>query len=292
MELDLENPLTVGDHESLFGHESDHMPSPSSISYLKSKDFLVSVRRQIISLVLQLCANNFDPYLSFLAVNYLDRCLCTLKLPQGKPWILHLLAVSCISLAVKMRKTKFSISNYQWKEGFIFDTRTIQRTEFLILGALKWRMRSITPFSFISFFISLFILKDPRSVSALKSRAIEIIFKSQSEIRLLVFKPSAISASALLSACHELFPLQFHSFEEAIASSSFVNKEAVFLCFNTMQEIEREEFESRSGDCETVVNVLDQRWSFSSESETTERGIKRRKVKESANENSFEISRF
>ncbi|KAK6918954.1 Cyclin, N-terminal [Dillenia turbinata] len=272
MELDLENPLTVADHESLFGNESDHMPSPNSISYLKSKDFLVSVRRQIISLILQLCADNFDPYHSFLAINYLDRYLCAFRLPHGKPWILHLLAVSCISLAVKMRKPKFSISDFQLKEGFIFDSQTIQRAESLILDALKWRMRSITPFSFISFFISLFILKDPPRVSALKSRAVEIILKSQSEIRLLGFKPSVISASALLSACHELFPVQFRSFEEAISSCSFVNKENVFLCFNTMQEIEREEFESKSGDCETAVNVLDQHWSFSSESEkTTER---------------------
>jgi cyclin D6 len=51
--------------------------------------------------------------------------------------------------------------------------------EVLILGALNWRMRSITPFSFISFFISLFKPKDPPLRQALKARASEIIFKAQ-----------------------------------------------------------------------------------------------------------------
>lgn len=63
--------------------------------------------------------------------------------------------------------------------GLIFDAVTIQRMEVLILGALNWRMRSITPFSFIPFFISLFKIKDPQLIQALKARATEIILKAQ-----------------------------------------------------------------------------------------------------------------
>lgn len=67
----------------------------------------------------------------------------------------------------------------QSEGGFIFDSQTIQRMEMLILGALKWRMRSITPFSFLSFFISLLKLEDPVPRQALNARASEIIFKAQ-----------------------------------------------------------------------------------------------------------------
>jgi cyclin D6 len=63
--------------------------------------------------------------------------------------------------------------------GFIFDTQTINRMELLILDALNWRMRSITPFSFVHFFISILELKDPSSSQPLKDRATEIIFKAQ-----------------------------------------------------------------------------------------------------------------
>lgn len=66
----------------------------------------------------------------------------------------------------------------QGDEGLIFDAQTIQRMELLILSALNWRMRSITPFSFIYFFLSFIQFKDPTSKHSLKDRATEIIFKT------------------------------------------------------------------------------------------------------------------
>jgi len=51
--------------------------------------------------------------------------------------------------------------------------------EALILGALQWRMRSITPFSFIPFFIALMGIKGSPTGTVLKNRASEIIFMSQ-----------------------------------------------------------------------------------------------------------------
>jgi cyclin D6 len=44
------------------------------------------------------------------------------------------------------------------------------------------------------------------------------------EIKLLEYKPSMIAASALLSASHQLFPLQFPSFNASILSCAHVNK--------------------------------------------------------------------
>lgn len=44
------------------------------------------------------------------------------------------------------------------------------------------------------------------------------------DVTLLEFKPSDIAASALLSASHDLFPLQFSGFWRAIFSCSLVNK--------------------------------------------------------------------
>lgn len=58
------------------------------------------------------------------------------------------------------------------KEGCNFNGEIIQKMELVILGALDWRMRSITPFPFLNFFISLAQIKD----RSLKDRAAEIIF--------------------------------------------------------------------------------------------------------------------
>ncbi|KAG6755942.1 hypothetical protein POTOM_039350 [Populus tomentosa] len=278
MEFDLENPLTslkeyVSDTiPDLFVSESDHMPSRNFLHCLKTSDFYVSFREEAISRILQAQYScNYDLFIPYLAVNYMDRFISRQEIPQGKPWILRLLIISCLSLAAKMKNKHFSISNSQEAEaGFIFDTQTINRMELLVLDALNWRMRSITPFSFVHFFVSLFELKDPSSSQPLKDRATEIIFKAQNEIKFLEFKPSIIAASALLVASNERFPLQFPCFKSSIYSCEFVNEEKLLECFNALQEmVEMEWYESMldTMSC-TPLSVLDKHFT-KSESETT-----------------------
>ncbi|TYG80583.1 hypothetical protein ES288_D02G228400v1 [Gossypium darwinii] len=224
MELDLENPLSnvndlfpAASTPSLFLLESHHMPTLYYINTLKATHLDISVRREAISSISQ----------------------------QPNTWVLRLVAISCVSLAAKMMKTDFSLADFQGDGGFMFDAQTVERMEYLILGALKWRMRSITPLSFVSFFVSLFKVKDPPLKQALKARAVEIIFKAQFDTKLLEFKPSTIAASAVLSASHQLFDgKQFPSFKKAISSCSYVNKENMVKCTNWVEEIAMEGSES------------------------------------------------
>ncbi|CAN1220471.1 Putative cyclin-D6-1 [Linum perenne] len=173
MEFNLENPLTNynGELHSLFFIESEHTPSFSFS--------LNSFRHEALSSILQVSCS-FNPFLSYLAINYLDRFLSSRGIPQQKPWMVKLLAVSCVSLAAKMKKALFfKQGNDNNGGGFMFDPRTIHRMETLILGALKWRMRSVTPFSFLSFFTHYFKLKDPPLLQALRARATQIILRAQ-----------------------------------------------------------------------------------------------------------------
>ncbi|CAN1843987.1 Putative cyclin-D6-1 [Linum perenne] len=240
MEFELENPLT-NDHlafSSLFLLESEHMPSLSYSQSLKSSG--VSFRQEAVSSILQ-ASSRFDPFLSYLAVNYLDRFLSTQGFPQEKPWVVRLLAVSCISLAVKMmnrRAMDFSLNDIQ---------------------------------------------KDPPLKQALRARAVEIILRAQTEVKLVGFNPSVIAASGLLSACHELFPLQFSCFRDSILSCSYVNKESMEECYKEMQELAMEEYESvmdRASTSDMVaVNVVDRQllsspsWSDQSETEDEDEEI-------------------
>ncbi|XVF25926.1 hypothetical protein REPUB_Repub13aG0255800 [Reevesia pubescens] len=308
--FDLEDQLTsLKEHQSdiistLFSSESYHMPSHNYFQCLKTKDFYFSFRQEAISLILQAQYScNIDPYTPYLAINYMDRFISRQEIPQGNPWVLRLLAIACISLAAKMKEIHFSSTNFQREEGFIFNAQAIQRMELLILDALNWRMRSITPFSFICFFISLFELKDPPLTQALKDRATNIIFQARNEINLLEFKPSIIAASALLLASHELFPLQFPSFETSILSCEYVNKENLLKCFNAMQEMVINEMSesivdtvSSSSTRRTPISVLDCQCT-KSESQSTistmvstatmpeKREIKRRKLNGFCSEN-------
>ncbi|KAK8981645.1 hypothetical protein V6N11_028054 [Hibiscus sabdariffa] len=251
------------------------MPSHNYVNSLKAGHLhTVSFRQEAIASISQF-SGEFGPFLSFLAVNYLDRFLSRQRIPQHKTWVVRLVACSCVSLAAKMMKTSFSLVEFQ-------------RTEYLILGALKWRMRPITPFSFVSFFVPLFELEDPPLTQALKARAVEIILKAQigrskSSLKLLEFKPSIIAASALLSASHQLFPLQFPCFRKAISGCSYVNKENMLKCYDSIQEIRGLEEEDDRAIFDTdssfswSVNVLEQHLSSSESEITAERDIKRRR---------------
>lgn len=258
MEFDLEDPFTtlkqIESYDSitkLFSVESAHM------SMQEDDSFFTAFRQDAIALFLQMQYScNFDPFTTYLAVNYMDRFIFRKEIPRGKPCILRLLVISCVSLAAKMREKEFSSSDFQNEEGFIFDIQTIQRMELLILDALNWRMRSITPFSFIHFFMSFFNFKNASFNQVLKARATSIIFQAQNETTLLHFKPSTMAASALLLASHELFPLQFPSFKDSISSYEYINKEKLLNCFNAIQEMVINEG-NESSSTRTPLSILD-----------------------------------
>ncbi|KAL2589183.1 hypothetical protein AAZV13_13G213600 [Glycine max] len=263
MEFDLEDPLVSLEEEQtftiseLFASESEHVPSPNCLS---STHFHVFCG-EAISLILQVQVScKLDQFVAYLAINYLHRFMSCQEIPQGKPWFLRLLVISCLSLASKMKNTTLSILDMQ-KEGCYFKAQSIQRMELLILGALKWRMRSITPFSFLHFFISLAEIKDQSLKQTLKNRASEIIFNAQNGIKFLEYKPSTIAATSLIFASHELFPQQYSTLRASITACEYLD-ETLSKCFDLMQDMMRMEAKELMADTsflstETLVSVLE-----------------------------------
>ncbi|KFK30921.1 hypothetical protein AALP_AA6G043400 [Arabis alpina] len=244
------------------------MPSSHYFHNLKSSAFLLSNRLNSISSIIQYSRKFDDPSLTYLAVNYLDRFLSSEDIPQSKPWILKLISLSCVSLSAKMRKPNISVHDLP-VEGEMFDVQMIERMENVILGALKWRMRSITPFSFFDFFLSLFDLKEDHLVvlkHSLKSQATDLTFNLQHDIKFLEFKPSVIAGATLLFVSSELCPIQFQCFSNGICQCTYVNKDELMECYKAIQE--RDIVEENEVSTETAVNVLDQQFSSSYEEES------------------------
>ncbi|XP_057796579.1 putative cyclin-D6-1 isoform X2 [Salvia miltiorrhiza] len=254
-DFDLENPFSTStlNFPLLFHIETHHTPSKSYLQTTKSNP---ATRAHIVSLILCFC-RNFDAFSSYLAINYMDRFLSAVSIPEERPWILRVTAVSCVSLALKMRKIEFSASDFQDDGGMILDSVTIERAEMLILGALKWRMRSVNPFSFINFFIPFFGIEDETSIHRLKDRATENILRAQNDIKLLEFNPSIISAAALLSVANELFPSQLPRFSDSISCCEYVSKVELFNCYYLMQERRDPSASDASSNSSTPYNVLD-----------------------------------
>ncbi|CAN6938021.1 unnamed protein product [Brassica oleracea var. botrytis] len=181
---------------------------------------------------------SFQPLTAYLAVNYMDRFLCARRLPETSGWPMQLLAVACLSLAAKMEEVVVpSLFDFQ-VEGvkYIFEAKTIQRMELLVLDVLDWRLRSVTPFSFLSFFAYKI---DPlgTSLGFFRSHATEIILSNIKEASFLEYRPSSIAAAAILCVANELPSLSsaanLHDSPETWCNG--LSKEKIVRCYKLMK---------------------------------------------------------
>ncbi|XP_059594620.1 cyclin-D4-1 isoform X1 [Vitis vinifera] len=141
---------------------------------------------------------NFRPETAYLSVTYLDRFLCTYDLPQGKEWSLQLLSVACIAVAAKMeeRSVPLLLDLQVMEPRFLFTAMTVQQMELLVMAVLKWRLSTVTPFSFVNYFISKFPCFSSQFHSS--SNVSDLILASCRVTDHLDFLPSSIAAASLL----------------------------------------------------------------------------------------------
>nr|DAD34667.1 TPA_asm: hypothetical protein HUJ06_005307 [Nelumbo nucifera] len=186
--------------------EGDYVPELDYLARFQSRLLDASARQESVEWILKVHAfYHFHPVTAYLSVNYLDRFLASDRLPQAKGWPLQLLSVACLSLAAKMEEPLVpSLLDLQVEGAkFIFEPRTIQRMELLVLTALDWRLRSITPFNFINYFA--YKVDSTGSLTAfLVSRATQIILAIIREISFLNYWPSSVAAAGILCAAKEI----------------------------------------------------------------------------------------
>ncbi|XP_010272942.1 PREDICTED: cyclin-D3-1-like [Nelumbo nucifera] len=216
--------------------ECQHLPRDDYLSRLRRGDLDLGVRREAIDWIQKAHAYyNFGPLSAYLSINYLDRFLSAYELPRGKAWMMQLLAVACLSLAAKMEETEVPLSlDLQVGETkFVFEARTIQRMELLVLSTLKWRMQAVTPFSYIEYF--LFKINDDQPPSRLCiSRSIQLILSTMKGIDFLNYRPSEIAAAVAMSVCREAKTVDI---EKAISCFAHVEKERVVKCLELIRDM-------------------------------------------------------
>ncbi|XP_008811014.1 cyclin-D4-1-like [Phoenix dactylifera] len=215
--------------------EPEHLPRGDYAERLRSGALDLSIRRESIDWIWKVHAHyNFGPLSAYLSVNYLDRFLSTYELPQGKTWMMQLLSVACLSLAAKMEETEVPLllDLQVGKSKYVFEARTIQRMELLVLSTLKWRMQAVTPFSFIDYFLHKF--NDGNSPTKLSiSRSMELILDTVGGTDFLAFRPSEIAAAVALSALGET---QTVDVEKGVSCCNLIAKERVLRCYEVIQE--------------------------------------------------------
>ncbi|KAI3979944.1 hypothetical protein MKX01_042598 [Papaver californicum] len=218
----------------LFERENMHLPREDYLKRLQNGDLDATLRRDSIDWIAKVIDYyDFGPLTAYLSANYLDRFVSINELPAGNPWMMQLLAVTCLSLAAKVEETRRPPSLYLQvcEPKFIFQVTTIKRMELLVLSTLNWRMVSVTPFSFIDYFLTKINGHKPSRTSI--SRSFQLILSSIRGTGFLNFKPSEIAASiAICVSSGETLAVDYAS-----TISCFIQQEKLLKCIKMIQEV-------------------------------------------------------
>ncbi|KAK7307254.1 hypothetical protein VNO77_40149 [Canavalia gladiata] len=216
--------------------EREHFPRDDYLKRLRSGDLDLSVRREALDWIWKAHAYfGFGPLTFCLSVNYLDRFLSVFDLPRGISWTVQLLAVACLSIAAKMEEIKVppSVDLQVGEPKFVFEAKTIQKMELLVLSTLRWKMQALTPCSFIDYFLGKITCEQDPVKSSI-SRSVQLILSIIRGIDFLEFRPSEVAAGVAISVLREL---QTKEIDEAIADFLIVEKGRVLKCVELIRDL-------------------------------------------------------
>nr|QAY29217.1 CYCD3;1 protein [Magnolia wufengensis] len=223
---------------SLLSKEQEtHLHLPPS--YLDSDPCLASARREAVDWMLRVNAHyGFTPLAAVLSVDYLDRFLSSLHFQKDKPWMTQLAAVACLSLAAKVEETQVPLLlDLQVEDSkYVFEAKTIQRMELLVLSTLKWKMNPVTPLSFIDHIIRRLGLKTHLHWEFLR-RCERLILSVIADSRLVSYLPSVFAAATMLHVIHQLEPCNPLEYKNQLMGVLKINKEKVRSCFQKIAEL-------------------------------------------------------
>ncbi|XP_048436146.1 cyclin-D5-1-like [Pyrus x bretschneideri] len=199
--------------------------------------WVLDARLESITWVLQRRTGlGFHPRTAYLCMTYFDRFISLRLIPVA---MVRLLSVACLSLAAKMKEQNIpSLSQYEVENPHFFERKLIQKMELMVLGALEWKMSMITPFSFIDYFVSKLCQESPSDV---KLKIVDLLLSIITEINLMHQRPSAVAAAATLMALDQKLTIEALELKiNTIPELKLLEIEAVFSCYNILQELKTE----------------------------------------------------
>ncbi|XP_071712040.1 cyclin-D3-1-like [Rutidosis leptorrhynchoides] len=240
------------DQESLI-FQQDLFLEDQELSFLLSKEThqhfhnndcsgaAVNHRREAVEWILQVVSHySFTTLTAVLAVNYFDRFVERFHECENKPWMTQLVAVSCLSLAAKVDETHVPLLLDLQVDGskYVFEAKTIQKMEILILSTLEWKMNPVTPISFLDYITSRLGLKSYLSSEFLK-RCECLLLCLLPDGRFRCHLPSVIATATMVHVINSLEPCIGMQYQSHLLGILGINKDEVDECWGKIQEITR-----------------------------------------------------
>ncbi|CAH8305722.1 unnamed protein product [Eruca vesicaria subsp. sativa] len=196
-------------------------------------EFLVLCREKAIDWILRVKSfYGFNALTALLAVNYFDRFITSRKFQTDKPWMSQLTAVACLSLAAKVEEIRVPLLlDLQVGDArYVFEAKTIQRMELLILSTLQWRMHPVTPISFFDHIMRRFSSKSHQQLEFL-SRCESLLLSLVPDSRFLSFSPSVLATAIMVSVVRDFKMCDEAEYESQLMTLLKVNPEKVNKCY-------------------------------------------------------------
>ncbi|KAL0872628.1 hypothetical protein Bca101_022333 [Brassica carinata] len=204
--------------------------------------YLATDRKEAVGWILRVNSHyGFSTLAAVLAITYLDKFICSYSLQRDKPWMLQLVSVACLSLAAKVEETHVPLLlDFQVEETkYVFEAKTIQRMELLILSTLQWKMHLITPLSFLDHIIRRLGLKNNAHWDFL-NRCHSLILSVISDSRFVSYLPSVVAAATMMRIIEQVEPFDPLSYQTKLLGVLNITKEKVKSCYELVLQLPME----------------------------------------------------
>ncbi|KAJ6709742.1 CYCLINS [Salix koriyanagi] len=159
-------------------------------------------------------------------------------LKKDKPWMAQLSAVACLSLAAKVEETQVPLLlDFQVEDSkYVFEAKTIQRMEILVLSTLKWKMNPITAISFLDYITRRLALKDYLCLEFLK-RCELIVLSVALDSRSMPYLPSVMATAIMLYIIDDVEPGLAAEYQSQLLGILGIDKGKLEDCSKLVMEL-------------------------------------------------------
>ncbi|KAL8238306.1 hypothetical protein R6Q59_019387 [Mikania micrantha] len=233
------------EHEELVSLFTKEQQAPCTLSFDETGPCVFAARKEAVDWILKVKGYyGFAPLTAILAINYLDRFLASLHFQKDKPWMIQLVAVSCLSLAAKVEETQVPLLlDLQVEDTkFLFEAKNIQKMELLVMSTLKWRMNPVTPISFLDHIVRRFGLTDHVHWDFYK-KCETLILCLVSDPRFACYTPSVLATATMLHVVDEIDPPNSFDYKSQLLDLLKTTKDDVTAVYELIMELA---YDSRS----------------------------------------------
>lgn len=209
------------------------------LNSLISDGSLMVARKMSVDWILRVSAHyGFSVLTTVLAVNYFDRFVSSLRFQRDKPWMSQLVAVACLSLAAKVEETEVPLLlDLQVEESRnVFEAKTIQKMELLVLSTLQWRMNPVTPISFFGHIVRRIGLKNHLHWQFLW-RCERLLLSAIADSRVMSYLPSVFATATMLYVIRIIEPYNPVEYQNQLLSVLKISEDKINECYKLILEL-------------------------------------------------------